>query len=68
MIYSLNSQVASASPVDAFAAIVEGSLDFTRCPSDSRSVISAFSPCNGCPLFEVCSDECGYNDANGYLK
>lgn len=24
--------------------------------------------CAICPLFEVCSDECGMNDANGYLE
>lgn len=28
----------------------------------------AFGICADCPLFEVCSDECGMNDANGYLK
>lgn len=28
----------------------------------------AFGICANCPLFDVCSDECGMNDANGYLK
>ena len=49
-----------------FKAITSPSMDFEQCPGGSPSTIPALSPCNGCPLFEVCSDECGMNDANGY--
>lgn len=50
----------------AFQAITSPSFDFDACPRGNISTLPALSPCNGCPLFEVCSDECGMNDANGY--
>lgn len=56
------------SPIAQFKSIVEGNIDFELCPSDLPTTPSAWSPCNGCPLFDVCSDECAMNDANGYLK
>lgn len=52
--------------LDMFQAITSPSIDFEACPRGSISTLAALSPCNGCPLFEVCSDECGMNDANGY--
>ena len=55
-----------AAALNAFQALTSPSFDFEACPSGSISTLAAFSPCNGCPLFEVCSDECGMNDANGY--
>ena len=55
-----------AAALDAFQALTSPSFDFEVCPRGSISTLAACSPCNGCPLFEVCSDECGMNDANGY--
>lgn len=55
-----------ADALSAFQAITSPSFDFDACPRGNISTLPAFSPCNGCPLFEVCSDECGMNDANGY--
>lgn len=52
--------------LDMFSAITSPSMDFDACPRGNISTLPALSPCNGCPLFEVCSDECGMNDANGY--
>lgn len=49
-----------------FRALTSGTIDTELCPRGSLSTLPALSPCNGCPLFEVCSDECGMNDANGY--
>lgn len=51
---------------DMFSAITSSGFDVDNCPSDNELRMSALSPCNGCPLFEVCSDECAMNDANGY--
>lgn len=55
-----------ATDMAAFKAITSPSFDVDTCPRGNISTLSAMSPCNGCPLFEVCSDECGMNDANGY--
>lgn len=55
-----------AAALNAFQALTSPSFDFGACPRGSISTLAACSPCNGCPLFEVCSDECGMNDANGY--
>lgn len=52
--------------LDMFKAITSPSMDFDTCPRGNISTLPSMSPCNGCPLFEVCSDECGMNDANGY--
>lgn len=52
--------------LDMFQAIASPSMDIDNCPGDRSAQVAAMSPCNGCPLFEVCSDECGMNDANGY--
>ena len=52
--------------LDMFKAITSSSVDFEACPRGSLSTLAALFPCNECPLFEVCSDECGMNDANGY--
>ena len=49
-----------------FKALTSGNIDGDLCPRGSISTLPALSPCNGCPLFEVCSDECAMNDANGY--
>lgn len=49
-----------------FGKITSSSFDVDDCPVDNASRVAALSPCNGCPLFEVCSDECAMNDANGY--
>lgn len=55
-----------AAALNAFQALTSPSFDFETCPRSSISTLAACSPCNGCPLFDVCSDECGMNDANGY--
>ena len=55
-----------AAALNAFQALTSPMFDFDTCPRGSISTIPALSPCNGCPLFEVCSDECGMNNANGY--
>lgn len=55
-----------AAALNAFQAITSPTFDFDTCPRGNVSTLPALSPCNGCPLFEVCSDECGMNDANGY--
>lgn len=52
--------------LDMFRFVASSSLDIDNCPGDRSVQVAALSPCNGCPLFEVCSDECGMNDANGY--
>ena len=52
--------------LDMFQAITSPSFDINDCPGDNSAQVAALSPCNGCPLFEVCSDECAMNDANGY--
>lgn len=52
--------------LDMFKVITSPSMDIDACPRGSISTLAALFPCNGCPLFEVCSDECGMNDANGY--
>ena len=55
-----------ADALNAFQAVTSPMFDFDACPRGNISTLAALSPCNGCPLFEVCSDECGMNDANGY--
>lgn len=55
-----------AEALNAFQAITSLTFDIDTCPRGNVSTLAALSPCNGCPLFEVCSDECGMNDANGY--
>lgn len=55
-----------AAALNAFQAITSPMFDFDTCPRGNVSTLPALSLCNGCPLFEVCSDECGMNDANGY--
>lgn len=52
--------------LDMFNEITSSSFNVDDCPSNNGSRVAALSPCNGCPLFEVCSDECAMNDANGY--
>ena len=64
-ILSINSSKQS-DVLDMFKAITSPSMDIDECPRGNVSTLPALSPCNGCPLFEVCSDECGMNDANGY--
>lgn len=54
------------STLDMFKAITSSSIDFEACPQDNVSTLYVFPACVGCPLLEVCSDECGRNDANGY--
>ena len=49
-----------------FKALTSGNIDSELCPRGSISTIPALSPCNGCPLFDVCSDECAMNNANVY--
>lgn len=55
-----------AEALNAFQVITSPTFDIDTCPRGNISTLPAFDPCNGCPLFEVCSDECGMNDANGY--
>ena len=61
--FQVKSQVSALS---MFQALTSGDVDSNLCPRGSLSTLPALSPCNGCPLFEVCSDECAMNDANGY--
>lgn len=63
--FQVKSQVSALS---MFQALTSGDVDSNLCPRGSLSTLPALSPCNGCPLFEVCSDECGMNDANGYVQ
>lgn len=55
-----------AAALDAFQAITSPSMDIEECPRGNVSTLYVFPACVGCPLLEVCSDECGRNDANGY--
>lgn len=55
-----------AAALNAFQAITSPSMDIEDCPQDNVSSLYVFPACVGCPLLEVCSDECGRNDANGY--
>lgn len=63
--FNTKSQV---SALTMFRALTSGDIDSDLCPRGSNSTLPALSPCNGCPLFDVCSDECGMNDANGYMQ
>lgn len=49
-------------------ATAEDDLKFFdgACPRGQLSTRFPLGPCNGCPLWDVCSDECGMNDADGY--
>jgi len=64
-ILSIN-EAQGASALIAFQVITSPTFDVDTCPRGNVSTLPALSPCNGCPLFEVCSDECGMNEANGY--
>lgn len=55
-----------AAALDTFQAITSPSMDIEECPRGNVSTLYVFPACVGCPLLEVCSDECGRNDANGY--
>lgn len=55
-----------AADMEAFKTITSPSMDFDTCPRGNVSTLRVFPPCKDCPLLEVCSDECGMNDANGY--
>lgn len=52
--------------LDMFKAITSPSMDIEDCPGEQPAPRWIFPACVGCPLLEVCSDECGRNDANGY--
>lgn len=54
------------SALTMFRAITSGDVDSNQCPGEQLSTRYVFPACVGCPLLEVCSDECGMNDANGY--
>lgn len=64
-ILSINSSKQS-DVLDMFKAITSPSFDIDDCPSEQLAPRWIFPACVGCPLLEVCSDECGRNDANGY--
>lgn len=64
-ILSINSSKHS-DVLDMFKAITSPSMDIEDCPRGNVSTLYVFPACVGCPLLEVCSDECGRNDANGY--
>lgn len=64
-ILSINSSK-QADLLDMFKAITSPSMDIEDCPGEQLTPRWIFPACVGCPLLEVCSDECGRNDANGY--
>jgi hypothetical protein len=47
-------------------AVTSPSMENEECPGEQPAPRWIFPACVGCPLLEVCSDECGMNDANGY--
>lgn len=47
-------------------AVTSPSMEIEECPGEQLAPRWIFPACVGCPLLEVCSDECGRNDANGY--
>ena len=55
-----------ADDMQAFKEITSPSFDVDTCPRGNKSTFHVLEPCKSCPLLEVCSDECGMNDANGY--